>query len=354
MYSKNGTIVSILMHDDMSKASEKIKVVPVSPDPKGKVNGVGTYCNALTLLFKDSPDVEMTPQLDCQVRETKLVNYVFGWRELYRAMKASGADVVHVNGYTSFNVFQSLLVARLLGKRIVYTAHWHPFRMLRRPLMGKLFYYATIWPFLGSVKRIVTINSEDTAFFASAKQKVRRIPHWNRFTKADLLPDVQKNKRMILFIGRFNAYNKGFDYLYHLPEGLYDIHCVGRGEVDVRADMTIHTNIPDEELHELYAKASLVVIPSMYEAFSYVALEALTMGTPVLISDRVRIADYLGECQGASVFPFGDYDAFVRQVAAHIGEEVDRYKVFEIFSPEAIRNQYVQVYREAASPLKKM
>ena len=255
--------------------------------------------------------------------------------------------MVHVNGYTSFNVFQSLLMARLLHKRMVYTAHWHPFRMLRRPLLGKLFYYVLIRPFLGAVRRIVTINSEDTAFFGFAKDKVRRIPHWNRFEDADLPPAVEKNKRMILFIGRFNAYNKGFDYLYHLPEGEYDIHCVGRGDVEARSDMTIHTNIPDEELNDLYARASLVVIPSMYEAFSYVALEALTMNTPVLMSDRVRIADYLGDCQGVEVFPFGDYDAFVRKVASHIGAKVDREKILDIFSPENIRKKYIEVYREA-------
>ena len=329
----------------MKNSQSPIKVVPISPDPIGQVNGIGTYCRALSQLFEGCEEVSVTPPLDVKVKETKLVNFVFGWRSLYKAMKASEADVVHVNGYTAFNVFQSLLIARMQGRRIVYTAHWHPFAMLR-PLLGKTFFYVMIRPFMGFVDRIVTINSEDTAFFAFARKKVRRISHWNRFDAGQLPLAVEKNKRMILFIGRFNAYNKGFDYLYHLPEGEYDIHCVGRGNVDLRSDMTIHTNIPGEELRELYARASLVVIPSMYEAFSYVALEALTMGTPVLMSDRVRIADYLDGCQGVDVFTFGDYDAFVRQVAAHIGARVDREKVLRLFSPESIRQQYIEVYRE--------
>jgi glycosyltransferase involved in cell wall biosynthesis len=332
----------------MKDTAAPIIVVPISPDPNGKVNGIGTYCHALSQLFEDCEEVRVTPPLNCKVRESRLVNLVFGWRSLYTTMKATKADVVHVNGYTAFNVFQSLVMARLLRKRIVYTAHWHPFRMLRRPLLGKVFFYVMIRPFLGLPHRIVTINSEDTAFFSFAKHKVRRIPHWNRFKVSELPAPVEKDKRMVLFIGRFNAFNKGFDYLYHLPEGEYDIHCVGKGEVEVRSDMTIHTNVPDEELRALYAQASLVVIPSMYEAFSYVALEALVMGTPVLMSDRVRIADYLGGCRGASIFPFGDYAAFVREVAAHIGEDVDRDKVLETFSPEAIRRQYEQVYHEAA------
>ncbi|MBO4659512.1 MAG: glycosyltransferase family 4 protein [Prevotella sp.] len=331
----------------MKESTAPIKVVPISPDPKGKVDGISTYCHALAQLFEDCDEVAVTPPLNCPVKESRLVNFVFGWKNLYKTMKATKADVVHVNGYTAFNVFQSLVMARLLRKRVVYTAHWHPFRMLRRPALGKVFFYVLIRPFLGFADRIVTINSEDTAFFSFAKDRVRRIPHWNRF-KADVLPaPVEKDKRMILFIGRFNAFNKGFDYLYHLPEGEYDIHCVGKGEVEVRSDMTIHTNIPDEELRALYARASLVVIPSMYEAFSYVTLEALAMNTPVLMSDRVRIADYLGDCQGAEVFAYGDFDAFVRKVATHIGSPVDREKVLEIFSPENIRKKYAEVYREA-------
>ena len=332
----------------MNEKPDSITVATISPNPKGIVDGISTYCRALSQLFDGCDDVRVMPPLNCPVRESKLVNYVFGWRALYRTMKATGADVVHVNGYAAFNVFQSLVTARLLGKRIVYTAHWHPFRMLRRPLFGKIFFYVMIRPFLGFTDRIVTINSEDSAFFRFAGDKVRRISHWNRFKAGQLPAAGEKNKRMILFIGRFNAFNKGFDYLYHLPEGEYDIHCVGKGEVEVRSDMTIHTNVPDEELRALYARASLVVIPSMYEAFSYVTLEALVMGTPVLMSDRVRIADYLGGCRGASIFPFGDYAAFVREVAAHIGEDVDRDKVLETFSPEAIRRQYEQVYHEAA------
>lgn len=331
----------------MKDTAAPIKIVPISPDPSGRVDGISTYCHALSQLFEDCEEVRVTPPLNCKVRESRLVNFVFGWHSLYTTMKATKADVVHVNGYTAFNVFQSLVMARLLRKRIVYTAHWHPFRMLRRPLLGKVFFYVMIRPFLGLPHRIVTINSEDTAFFSFAKHKVRRIPHWNRFKASELPAPVEKDKRMVLFIGRFNAFNKGFDYLYHLPEGEYDIHCVGRGEVDVRSDMTIHTNIPDEELRALYAKASLVVIPSMYEAFSYVALEALTLNTPVLMSDRVRIADYLGECQGVDVFPYGDYDAFVQKVATHIGSPVDRDKVLDVFSPDNIRKQYIKVYRES-------
>ena len=210
--------------------------------------------------------------------------------------------------------------------------------------MGKLFFNVFVRPFLGKVRAVVTLNADDTAYFSHLHCAVTRIPHWCRFS-FEHHNEVEKNKKMILFVGRFNADNKGFEYLYHLPERQYDIHCVGMGEVEVRSDMTLHTNIPSEELQMLYAQASLVVVPSKYEAFSYVALEALTAGTPVVMSDRVRIADYLNNCQGVRIFNYGDYADFVDAVSATIGMSVDRDRVLSLFSPDAIREQYVQLFQ---------
>ena len=324
-----------------------IKVLQICPDPIGKVNGIGTYCHALTSLFVGHDRLTVLPPLDCSFKETKLLNNLFDWRQLYTKMKQSDADIVHINGYTSFNVFQSFLIASLLKKKIVYTPHWHPYTTLRRPLFGKISFMVFIRPFLKRVKAIITLNMDDTAYFASMGDKVHRIPHWNRFHVSKELLSIPKQDNMILFIGRFNAGNKGFDYLFHLPEGKYDIHCVGRGTVAKRSDMTLHTGIPTEELMQLYAKASLVVIPSKYEAFSYVALEALSMNTPVLMSDRVRIADYVKDYRGVDIFRYGDYNAFVSHVASHIGTQVDREGILSVFSPDTIREQYAHLYESA-------
>lgn len=53
--------------------------------------------------------------------------------------------------------------------------------------------------------------------------------------------------------------------------------------------------IPEEELNTLYLKASLVVIPSLYEAGSWPLLEAMSYGTPVICSNVTSLPEIIGD-----------------------------------------------------------
>ncbi len=108
--------------------------------------------------------------------------------------------------------------------------------------------------------------------------------------------------------------------------------------------MTSHFNIPFEELCSLYAKASLLVVPSRYEAFSYAALEALSYGTPVLLSDRVRIADYLTNINGISIFKYQNFKEFVDKVHEGVKMVVTSDDVKKVFDETIIKEKYKQVF----------
>ena len=113
-----------------------------------------------------------------------------------------------------------------------------------------------------------------------------------------------------------------------------------------RKDFIIHTDITDEELNALYDEASLVVIPSRYEAFSYVALEAFAHGTPVVMSDRVQIASYLAGKTGYSIFKYNDYSDFLKAVDRTIGTPVDVNGIMAIFDKNVIKEKYTNVYMQ--------
>ena len=95
----------------------------------------------------------------------------------------------------------------------------------------------------------------------------------------------------------------------------------------------------------LYKEASLLVVPSRYEAFSYVALEALQSNTPVVMSDRVRIADHLNGIKGYTIFHYQDYKGFEQAVNETIGTSVDVKKISQIFSPDVIKEMYISEYK---------
>lgn len=70
----------------------------------------------------------------------------------------------------------------------------------------------------------------------------------------------------------------------------------------------------DEELAMLYASATVLVYPSLYEGFGLPPLEAMTSGTPVVVSDRSTLPEVVGDA-GIQVDPADDValkDALVR------------------------------------------
>lgn len=66
---------------------------------------------------------------------------------------------------------------------------------------------------------------------------------------------------------------------------------------------------PRTDLANVYAETRVVAVPSRYEPFSMVALEALAAGRPVVLSDACGAAEVLTGEHGAFVFPEGDVEA---------------------------------------------
>lgn len=310
--------------------------------------GIMRYCEQLGNLFKNDNEFEIVLARDLPYPH-RLWGAVYNLNELSDVIEKLDCDIVHVNGFATLGVPQAIKIAKNLGKKVVLTPHWHPFWALKHKFLGKWFFNLKIKPVLKYVDGIVTFNSEDTKFYKSLGRNVYKIPHWMMVSPSNIYSDIKK-KNMILFVGgRLNESNKGTDYLYKLPEGEYDIHFVGVGEVPLRSDITVHSHISDEELLDLYKESSLVVVPSRYESFSYVTLEALSTGTPVVISDRVRIGDYLEKCPMCKIFKYGDYNDFIKSVETQIGVNYSVWEYLKPFLPSTAIANYKQLYKEVLS-----
>ena len=310
---------------------------------ENKPGGTDNYCRGLERLLCQDDDCRVLPVTNIPQQPSRLFHYTY--RDSDLEPYVAEADIVHVNGYTAQGTIDAMQMAHRMGKKVVYTAHFHPFCYLGHPLAGRLFFYLRMKPAIQRFADVVTtINNEDTRFFRSIHPRVVQIPHWNNAAE-EASRQEERIPKMILFVGRLDDHVKGFHQLAALPEHLYDIHCVGSGEQPFsRADITRHSNISNEELLRLYQQASLLVVPSKYEAFSFVALEAMVQGTPVLMSDRVRIADYLEGIDGHSIYHYGESKEFVDKVAQTIGITVDIDAVRRRFDPQSIISQYKQLY----------
>jgi glycogen(starch) synthase len=109
------------------------------------------------------------------------------------------------------------------------------------------------------------------------------------------------HERLVLLVGRL-VYEKGFqialEALPGLIERLGDVRFLvagsGTAEAELRgqarrlgldAHGTFLGWIGDDVLHSLYRISDLTVVPSIYEPFGLVALEAMASGSPCLVAD---------------------------------------------------------------------
>lgn len=321
-----------------------IKVLQIREAPESKSDGVDANCQEL-IKHVGSEDIQMLPTVNYTRHSVPVIHqYYLDSTEICDSIEKLKPNVIHVHGAYSFTLPVAVYCARKYKLPVVFSPHFHPFWSLRRPFMGWLFFHLITKFVLKRVDTVFTINNEDTGIIKKYHSHVVKLPHWSKFDVAPIL--TQKKKNMILFVGRLDESNKGFEHLYHLPEGKYEIHCVGKGEIINRSDIVKHQNISDLELRDLYREASLLVVPSRYEAFSYVALEALLCGTPIVVSDRVRIVDHLKDPTCYCVFNYQDYQSFESAVAKTIGNKVDVELVSKTFSSERIsqlyRNEYLK------------
>jgi glycosyltransferase involved in cell wall biosynthesis len=78
-------------------------------------------------------------------------------------------------------------------------------------------------------------------------------------------------------------------------------------DLDLGADVVLTGRTPDEYMPGLYASASMLIMPSLYEGFGFPVLEAMASGTPVICSDTSSLPEVGGDA--ALYFPPFDADS---------------------------------------------
>ncbi len=102
----------------------------------------------------------------------------------------------------------------------------------------------------------------------------------------------------------------------------------GQVRIDYVPGIERMARVSDEERERLIASASMVLVPSFYEGFGMTAVEAMSVGTPVITSDGGSLAEVVGD--GGVVLPLTQSEKWVEAIvrlfqdAAFHQEWVDR------------------------------
>jgi D-inositol-3-phosphate glycosyltransferase len=162
---------------------------------------------------------------------------------------------------------------------------------------------------------------------------------------------IPDNHRNILFAGRIEPL-KGVDTLLKAialiqqrqPQAVHDV-CVAiiggdpwndnpddemtrlqelRSKLGVAETVTFLGAKDQDILPDYYAAAEMVVMPSHYESFGMVALEAMAMGTPVIASEVGGLAFLVKDGQNGFLVPSRDPEALAERIFTLLQDEACR------------------------------
>ncbi len=113
--------------------------------------------------------------------------------------------------------------------------------------------------------------------------------------------------------------------------------------------------LPEADLRALIGCADVAVVPSLYEPFGLVVLEAMSLGTPVVVSDTGGLADIIADGDNGLTFPPGDPAALASAILSVIADQpgsaqraaVAREQLQTRYSWDRIADQTVETYASA-------
>ena len=111
--------------------------------------------------------------------------------------------------------------------------------------------------------------------------------------------------------------------------------------------------IANEEFADYYAKATVAIVPSLYEGFGIPAAEAMACGVPLITTSGGALPEVVGNA--GMIVPPADTSALTKAITQLLNNPDERAKytkaglerVNSVFSWPKAAEEVVEVYREA-------
>ncbi len=303
-------------------------------------------------------------------------NRIFPSGELYRlqaiekylewVVKEFKPDIVHLNSCFGWNSFVFLLFRNLFCVPVVATIHSpYLYQNETNSLLEKICLQVDQ---IGCVSNWVL--QETAKLVPAASSKLRLI--YNGLPWPDPPPKgLSFSPPIFLMAGRLTI-EKGFDTAiraFSLLKGMeVQLLIVGDGEarpfleglVDelyLRDSVRFEGAVPKEEIYHRINRASAVLVPSYFESFGLIALEAMQMDRPVIASDVGGLKEIILPGKTGLLVPPHDCSALAHAIrffleeperAVKMGKE-GRKRACEMFTIQQNVEQYETIYQSLKS-----
>jgi glycosyltransferase involved in cell wall biosynthesis len=152
------------------------------------------------------------------------------------------------------------------------------------------------------------------------------IPYGVDGTKYKSVAIKKPNQKIrLLFCGQF-IHRKGINYLYEallrFDKNNYELIIVTRGECEENIlekfqknlNVRVHFNVRNHDLIKHMHQSDVFILPSLYEGFGHVILEAMCAGLPVITTVNTAAVDLFVSGQGGFIGPIADADFLCEKI----------------------------------------
>jgi glycosyltransferase involved in cell wall biosynthesis len=274
-------------------------------------------------------------------------------------------DIIHAGSWQGF-------AFRRNGIPLVVTEHQYIRHPQFLPQRGKLqtlyhdfFVQQCVARSYSAADAIVTVSEHAArAMRADLTQPVRMIHNWvdtERFIPRAGRARGDGQPFRLLFVGNPSRW-KGADVLVPLAQKLgsgFEIVALGGLRRSFEGDalpsnMRLLAPVQARDMPAVYQSADAVLVPTRYEAFGYVAVEAMACGLPVLGFDSTGTAEVCVHDETALLAPVDDVErlaGYAHQLAGdaalrHRLGEAGRKRAVALFSERKAIAAYLALYDE--------
>lgn len=289
------------------------------------------------------------------------------WRlygRLWQARQAFKPDLIHAHS----SIAGALVRVQPQAVPCVYSPHGWAFEM-EAPVWVQRAYAVLERRLAGRAARIINVSEYErdlgiaTGLPASRQSVVRSgIAAGRRHQRRG---ERRPGPWRLLFVGRFDR-QKGLDWLLELfaqlPQQQFELSIVGgavRGqplELPQQSNIQLRGWLQGEALDAAYDAADVLIVPSRWETFGLVAVEAMRRGTPLLVSRRGGLPEVLGPEDGCGRSFRLEEPASLRSLLMALdAEQLQRWqqaasqRFLQYFSSEQMTAAMDEIYRQVVA-----
>lgn len=296
--------------------------------------------------------------------ERSLSNVWKAMRQIQKTINLVQPDIIHVHS-TFAGVFVRLpLFWKRKKYKIVYCSHGWAF-LMELPSLKKKVFVAIERLLTIKTDKIINISLNEQTESANLGFPKNQLVLVNNGISKEVRKSSEPNlaldnsKINLLFVGRFDR-QKGLDILveflnkYELKHiQLYVIgdSVLSNSDVKMPSSVTQIGWIDNEKLDSYYELFDAVIIPSRWEGFGLVAVEAMKNRKPIIVSDRGALPDLASHNNGY-VFSLNRLESLLEILNSLNKEElknkgINGYTYFnEHFTSDIMNQKIVDVYKE--------